>query len=149
MIIDALLNIHFYLPIHPLFSVVAEFIATHDLVAMEPGKDAIGRGITISINEYATKSPETKKAEYHQKYIDIQVLLSGIETFGYCNRTLSNDSIPYDDGTDVGFATADLDFCKFPAGFFTVFFPHDLHMPGVFAGHSAGMVKKAVFKVPL
>jgi biofilm protein TabA len=149
MILDAFSNFHYYLTLHPLFPMVSEFIAAHDCATMEAGKFAIGRGITLSINEYVTKPSDEKKAEYHRKYIDVQLLLSGCEMFGYCDRTLSEDRIPYDGEKDAGFAAGDLDFCTLPAGFFAVFFPHDLHMPGVCVKGAAGMVKKAVFKVPV
>jgi len=43
-----------------------------------PGRYALqGDTIFMNVMQFATQSPEQKKAELHQQYIDIQVLLSG------------------------------------------------------------------------
>jgi YhcH/YjgK/YiaL family protein len=149
MILDLIAQLHQYKGIHPLFSYVAEFIETHSLSTFEKSKTEIGRGIRLSIDEYTTKPVEEKKAEYHRKYIDLQIILSGCERFGYADISRCTEKIPYDSEKEAGFVTGILDFCTLYEGSFAIFFPNDVHMPGVKMESGAAGVKKAVFKIPV
>lgn len=45
-----------------------------------PGRYTLqGENIFMNVMQFTTQSPEQKKAELHQQYIDIQMLLSGEE----------------------------------------------------------------------
>lgn len=149
MIID-LFSLHQrYFPIHPLFPYVCEFAGTHDLAGFETSKTVIGRGVKLIIDEYTTKPREEKRAEYHRKYIDVQLVLTGAERFGYADLSRCSERIAYDTDKEAGFVNGSLDFCTLHTGSFAVFFPNDVHMPGVQMQEGSGKVKKAVFKIPV
>lgn len=60
-----------------------EFIATTDLDSLEPGKHTIdGENLYVNIVDSQLKTPEQARLEVHDRYIDIQVPLSGPESFG-------------------------------------------------------------------
>jgi len=148
MILDTLEKFSLYLPVHPLFPLVSEFMTAHQPASLETGRTVIGRGITLSIDEYLTKPAEEKRAEFHVKYIDIQIVLSGIERAGIGARGTASVIEPYDPLKDVGFSDGALDFVMLTPAKFIVFFPHDLHKPGVLLDEPVP-VKKAVFKIPV
>lgn len=149
MIIDLFSQRRRYFPLHPLLSYVCDFAETHDLAGFETSKTEIGRGVKLIIDEYTTKPQEEKKAEYHRKYIDLQLMLSGVERFGYADLSRCSEKIPYDAEKEAGFVNGSLDFCTLHAGNFAVFFPNDVHMPGVQKPEGSCIVKKAVFKIPV
>ncbi|RYA65627.1 YhcH/YjgK/YiaL family protein, partial [Enterobacter cloacae complex sp. 2DZ2F16B1] len=50
----------------------------------EPGRyDLQGDDIYMNVMRFATQPAESKKAELHEKFIDIQILLEGEETIHY------------------------------------------------------------------
>jgi YhcH/YjgK/YiaL family protein len=149
MILDSTAQLHRYNGIHPLFSYVAEFIETHTLSTFEKSKTEIGRGVRLIIDEYTTKPAEEKKAEYHRKYIDMQIILSGCERCGYAELSRCAEKIPYDSEKEAGYVTAILEFFTLYEGSFAIFFPNDVHMPGVRMERDVAGVKKAVFKIPV
>ena len=65
-----------------------------------PGRYALqGDTIFMNVMQFATQSPEQKKAELHQQYIDIQVLLSGEERilFGMTDSARQCDEMHVED----------------------------------------------------
>jgi biofilm protein TabA len=128
---------------------VCEFADGHNLLDFEKSKTEIGRGVKLIIDEYTTKPETEKKAEYHRKYIDLQLMLSGTERFGYADLSRCTDKIPYDAEKEAGFVNGILDFCTLHTGSFALFYPNDVHMPGVQMADGPGSVKKAVFKIPV
>ena len=82
------------------------------------------------------------------KYIDIQVLVEGVEKFGHALLKQQQVSKPYDELKDIAFFKGEPEFGVLEPGNFFILFPHDLHMPGVKAEHSA-QVKKIVIKVAI
>lgn len=146
MILDSLRNATSIQALNPLFKKAFDFIQSHDLSAMEPGKTLIdGDKLFISVMEIDGKSVEAAKMESHQKYIDIQVVISGVETMGWtaiehCNNALE----PYNVEKDLQFfQDAPSTYVTVHPGEFAVFFPEDGHAPGI----GNGPIKKAVVKV--
>lgn len=65
-----------------------KFIAENDLCALENGKHIIdGDNLFVNIVDSQLKTPEQARLEVHNVYIDIQVPLSGEESFGVKPRT--------------------------------------------------------------
>ena len=61
-------------------------------------------------------------------------------------RTQMTVSEPHDSERDVAFFRGTGQFVLVPAGYFTIFSPQDVHMPGV-AADPLGIVRKVVVKV--
>ena len=82
------------------------------------------------VHEYNTKDKKKAKLEAHRKYIDIQYIHSGVELIGVA---AFKDQIPITDDTekDLAFYEGDASFIKLETGMFAIFFPDDLHMPGI------------------
>ncbi|MCX6325362.1 MAG: YhcH/YjgK/YiaL family protein [Bacteroidia bacterium] len=125
------------------------FLKTSDLFQLELKRYEIdGDNLYAPVSEYLTKNEADAKFEAHQKYIDIQYVISGIEQISVSPLSMKKDVlVPYDSTKDVGFMTVTK--CKSinatPDKFF-IFFPSDIHRPGVKAGENS-QVRKVVVKV--
>jgi YhcH/YjgK/YiaL family protein len=65
---------------------------------------------------------------------------------GWAPLSQMTDSEPHDAERDVAFFRGQGQFVLVPAGYFTIFAPHDVHMPGV-AAEPLSLVRKVVVKV--
>src|SRR3990170_3744696 len=89
MIIDTIPNASKYFSVHPLFAKAFEYIKQTDLLAKAPGKYEIdGDNLKAIFSEKngVPVTESTAKFECHNKHIDIQLCLSGIETIGWKPR---------------------------------------------------------------
>lgn len=144
MIIDNIQKALLYENLHPGFVKAFDFIRKTDFSKLADGKYEIdGDNIFAIVQEYKTK--DIAKLEGHRKYIDIQYLHSGVELIAYAN--LENQIIISDDEEkDLAFYEGDGSFIKLESQMFAIFFPQDLHMPGIKLTEST-KVKKIVIKV--
>lgn len=144
MIIDKLQNSLLYENLHPGFVKAFDFIGKTDFSKLADGKYEIdGNDIFALVQEYKTK--DIAKLEGHRKYIDIQYLHSGVELIAYAN--LENQIIISDDEEkDLAFYEGEGSFIKLESQMFAIFFPQDLHMPGIKLTN-VNQVKKIVIKV--
>lgn len=119
------------------------------------GRIELKDGIYILIQRYNSKQLLDGKLEAHKKYVDIQYIVSGSEVIGYCANGTRQATVPYNPDKDVMFFLPDIDGAKtnqplamlpLKAGDFAVFYPDDLHMPGIGDGTQ---VQKIVVKIPL
>lgn len=146
MIVDKIENLDKYISLNPLFPQAIEFLKSHDLSVMEVGKTALkGDDLVVNIQQTAPKNKEQAKLETHNKFIDIQIPLSGVEVMGY---TPAKDCLPadavYDQEKDITFFEGLAEsYIPVQPGMFAIFFPQDGHAPGV----SETGVKKVVVKV--
>ena len=146
MILDSLKNAASTLALNPLFKQAFDFIQKNDLSKMELGKTILdGDKLFISVMEIDGKLPEAAKMESHVKYIDIQVVLSGVETMGWTAIEHCTEAIePYNAEKDLQFfADKPSTLITVHPGEFAIFFPEDGHAPGI----GNGLIKKAVVKV--
>lgn len=149
MILDSLSRLHNYLPCHRLFSKVLDFINSHNLSDIKIGKVDIGEGVYVAVSEYPTDDIKNKFIECHRKYIDIQIIIDGVEQIGVCDKNECKIIGEYDKEKDLEKLAGRTDLITLKKGYFAIFFPQDGHMPGLRIGNSENRVKKAVFKVPL
>jgi len=147
MITDKLSNAHLYENINKRIQQAFKYLKETDFSKMTTGKYAIqGDELFAIVNEYETKPAEGSYPEVHKKYIDIQYMVSGCELIGYapfCDAQIVDD---YNEENDIAFFQEETDFFKLEEGMFAIFFPDDLHMPGIIA-QKAIDVKKIVMKV--
>jgi YhcH/YjgK/YiaL family protein len=147
MIIDKLENAPLYKNLGERISKSFDYIEQTDLKNLAPGKYEIdGENIFALVNEYQTKLESEGKLEAHKKYIDVQYVIDGEELMGYAPLNGQEILDPYKEENDIVFFTGDKSFIKVSAGMFAIFFPEDVHMPGISSDKSSS-VKKLVIKV--
>lgn len=147
MVLDQLNNAHLYHGLSPRIKKGLEYIATTDFSKKAAGKYELeGQLIFVMVNEYETKPSEACKLEAHLKYIDIQLMLTGEEQVGYTMKTNQVPTEEYNTEKDVMFFSEQVCYFKFYTGQFAIFFPTDLHQPGISLKRTKG-VRKVVVKV--
>jgi biofilm protein TabA len=149
MIIDTVQNASKYFSVHPLFEEAFAFIKETDLANAADGKSDIAEGVKaiFSNSPGKTKEASLAKFECHNKNIDIQLCINGMETIGWKPRSKcvtpnggyneEKDVQLYHDGADT--------FFQLTNGQFAIFFPEDVHAPMV----GEGEIKKLVIKVKI
>ncbi len=146
MIFSTLFQSARYAALHPLFPRAFEYMRDTDLNALAPGvHQVIEQQLFVIIEVANGRTRAEAKLEAHRKYIDIQLVLQGVDEMGWkpladCHQPLDEynaerDICFFDDTPDRWIAT--------PAYHFCIFFPDDAHAPLV----STGAIRKAVFKI--
>ncbi|MBK6260677.1 N-acetylneuraminate anomerase [Citrobacter youngae] len=114
-----------------------------------PGRYELqGENVFMNVMQFVTQQPEQKKAELHQQYIDIQVLLSGEERilFGMTDSARQCDEMHVEDDYQLCSEIADEQAIVLKPGRFAIFMPGEPHKPGCVV--QAPMdIKKVVIKV--
>lgn len=109
-----------------------------NLDTVSPGKHVVDDdNVFIMASEAATKDFEDTKWEAHKKYIDIQYVVKGEEKMGIGPLAKATPAESYNDSRDVAFFSINSDYCKFPVarpGTLLIFFPADVHRPGIKTG---------------
>lgn len=126
-----------------------DFLVSLDADAEEKRYALQGDEIYAAIESYDTQLPSSKLPEAHRKYVDIQVLLAGVERIAWTAVDGLTVAKPYMPDRDIAFfdrpkplgTMLDLE-----PGLFAVFFPCDAHTPGLQIDGPC-RVKKAVVKI--
>jgi len=146
MILDSLENSARYECLNPRFKQAFDFLKTTDLVNLPLGiMELDGKNLYANVQEIEGKTPDVALVETHEKYIDIQIPVSGIEEMGWIAReNLKQIVSKYSAEKDMTLyadKTSNL-ICVHPSEF-AVFFPDDGHQPGL----GEGKWKKIIIKV--
>lgn len=147
MIVDKLSNSHLYSGLGEKINKAIDYLKKTDFTKMQLGKYEIdGENIFALVNEYNTKDENEGKLEAHKKYIDVQFVAKGKELMGYA--PLENQKVidEYNEQNDIMFFVGDKSFTKVDEGMFAIFFPTDVHLPGIKFDEKSN-VKKIVIKV--
>jgi YhcH/YjgK/YiaL family protein len=132
------------------FRIAYDFLRRTDLIELPDGSIPLGQGIVANIQHYTTSPADVLKFETHDKYFDVQYIVSGSEMLGVADRA---DLEP--DGTYN--SPSDISFYKEPTysgsillheGDFIVVGPEEAHKPRC-AVEKPSAVKKIVLKVPV
>jgi len=146
MVIDKIENYRLYSTLTKRLAKGFEFITKTDLVTIAPGKYQIDNDdIFAIVQEYDTKEESDCVLEGHNKYIDIQYVIQGVEHIGFTPLT-NQVAVEENLEKDYTFYTGETSMFRLEEGMFTLFFPEDLHRPGVKADQIS-KVKKVVVKV--
>lgn len=148
MILDRIENLDIYTNLSANIAAGFEYIKSTDLQNIGPGIYAINNEMTAIISEYETNNIEDCKLEAHEQYLDIQYLIFGTEQIGYTPLINQTPTIPYNKDNDVVFYQEEVALTTLDKGMFAIYFPTDLHMPGV-KFKNKNMVKKLVIKIPV
>lgn len=147
MIADLLEKSDMYAQMDDRLAMAFRYLQTTDFSKLENGKYEIeGKEVYAVVSEYNSKNPEDAKWEAHQKYADVQYVVSGIEKMGFGPLTSFEVKDVYNAEKDVVFLKGSGDYVTVKPGMFAVFFPHDAHQPGVAVDENVP-VKKVVVKV--
>jgi biofilm protein TabA len=130
------------------------FLQNNNLIELENGRYEIeGEKLFAMVSEAETEPKQDRKPEAHDRFIDIQYVVSGVgEIIGVSRRTA--DSVPSEDymgSRDIAFYSEvkdETDVLLRP-GMFAVFFPDDIHRPLCAVGPEGSKVKKVVVKIAL
>ena len=146
MIIDSLENMSIYdnIPQN-----VINFVKTLT-PETEIGRYEIDKNSYANIDVYETKNLKDCKFEAHKNYIDIQMLLSGIEELDYTPVKDLIVSEKYDEKRDIMFFENPdriADSVILEAGKFALIYPHEAHRPQVAFNANLKTVKKVVVKI--
>ena len=120
--------------------------------SFEDGRIEIdGDRIYANVETYETKSYADTRFESHEKYIDIQYMISGTETMEVTERSKVDVSEVYDVERDVTFYSGNCvgRYRTITDGEFLIFRPEDVHRPCVSANGIKQSVQKMVIKVKI
>lgn len=91
--------------LHPLFKKAFDYIKATDFSKVPAGKIVLdGDKLYISVAEPTGKTKEAARMETHDKYIDIQMPLTAVETMGWkATNELKEPTAPYNPEKDITF----------------------------------------------
>lgn len=146
MVIGSLKNTARFEGLNPYFKMVFDYVKSHDLSNAEPGRIVLdGDNAYINIAHVDGKDKSAAVLETHNEYIDVQILLSGEETFAWRPRVaLVKEKGEYSVQDDISFYADDVKlYFTLSVGEFAIFFPEDGHAPCI----GNGKIKKLIAKV--
>ncbi len=146
MIYDILENSNRYVTLHDGFAEAFAFLRRPDLRELAVDTYAIdGDRIFAMVARDQGRDMDEAQLEAHEKYIDIQLVLDGLDGMGWRPKVLCRQPAgPYDPDEDIRFyADPPAAWLPVSPGMFAVFFPEDAHLPLV----SSSLIHKIVVKV--
>jgi conserved hypothetical protein len=114
-----------------------------------PGRYALqGENIFMNVMHFPTQASEKKKAELHEQYIDIQLLLTGEERllFGVKASARECEEMHVEEDYQLCQHIDNQQAVTLKPGMFAVFMPGEPHKPGCVVS-SEQEIKKVVVKV--
>lgn len=146
MILDSLNNAERYYALIPALERVVAFMRDTDVASLEVGRhDIDGEHLFVNVSELDLRPLDAAHLEVHNRYVDVQVVLGGEETFGWSERKdcrmaegefdTERDILFYSDRPQTHYTVRE--------GQFTLLFPEDAHAPML----GKGKVRKLIFKI--
>lgn len=115
----------------------------------ETQKIELGRGVFALEQVYRSKPRSDGFFESHRKYIDVQVIFEGEEWMEVVDLDRPTVKHRYDPQRDLvvyeDFAGSML---RLQTGQAAIFYPSDVHMPGLHGTSPQQLIRKSVIKVP-
>lgn len=146
MITDTIANAPRYAALHPDFADAIAMLQSLDFAALPDGQyPCENPNIRLFIGNEAMRTREAAQPEAHLRHIDIQVPISGVETYGWIDRSRLKNGLGYSEEKDIEFFDcAPETWIDISPVEFVLFFPNDGHAPLV---GEAAHIRKAVFKI--
>lgn len=147
MIFDKLEHISLYKGMNSNLDTAINFILSNDLNTLPFGRtDIDGDRVFLNKMEASTAPADSKQYEIHEKYMDIQIDLSGTEQVDTGDR-LSGNCPDFSTEKDIGFLDCEKQAsCILGPGNFTICMTLEPHKPGITATEDTSLVK-CVLKV--
>lgn len=152
MIFDALENCGLYFGLHENFEKAFDFIKKAIEENLPVGRyDFGGEELFAHVQEYNSKNPADFKFEGHRKYIDIQYVVSGVEEIKVLNIKNAVCGDGYIPEREVEFFEGGKNIGNYilGEGEYGIFYPSDLHKPGLMYDGKSEPVKKVLVKVKI
>ena len=152
MLIGDLTRADFKLGLPKVITETCEYLKGLDLEKLEVGRHDITDRIYMNVMEPELAEAVSKKAELHHNYLDIQVLIRGVEnievsvTYPDLNKY---EAYHEDDDYQL---TQDIDnksTITLVPNMFAVFYPYEPHKPCCNVNGQSAKIKKLVVKVPV
>lgn len=146
MILSDLSQSSRYEKLHSAFPKVFQYVKSHNLLNAELGKIEIdGDKVFIINSEPECLSKERQVLEYHRKYLDIHILLSGEETIGWKNLAdCKQEKKAFDEENDYGlYEDKPTTYITLKPNQFAIVYPEDAHAPII----GEGKIRKLVVKI--
>ncbi len=147
MILDTIENVQLYADMHPTIVRALKYLRDTDFTTLQNGRQEIaGSDIFSIVTDYTTRDMEDCRLEAHRKYIDIHYMAGGSEVIGYSLFSSQEPATEYDEANDFILYCGEKNYLKLKEKMFVIFFPSDLHMPGLII-EKPEKVRKVVVKV--
>jgi len=123
MVTDSLQNLEQYRGLHKNMDTVIDFLKKCDLTALPDGKTVIdGERVFVNVMEADLREAEGAEYEYHKRYADLQIDISGSEYWEWTDKAEFTDT--FQEASDCGLAagrsrcggTGGRKLCFIPAG---------------------------------
>ncbi len=121
------------------------------MAAGDSEKFELGGGVYAIEQVYYTKPRAEGFFESHKRYIDVQVVVEGVEGMEVADVSHMKVSEPYEAEKDlIKYSdTAGASILRLGCGGAAVFYPTDGHMPTLQLADGSKLVRKTVVKVPV
>lgn len=125
-----------------------DYLKNSILEQLELGKHVINDWLYINVQEYMTKDLSECKFESHKKYVDIQMMINGLEAIETSDIDKLEQETSYDEDKDVMFWKQKPNQMRtvISNGSYVILYPQNAHMPCI-AIDKPIKVKKLVAKV--
>ena len=146
MIFDTLDNAGRYEALHKNFLKAFQFLKRSDLATLAEGRyDIDGDTIFAIVAKDQGREKDEAQLEIHNKYIDIQMVLEGVDEMGWKARSACSNMIAeFDNEKDIQFiADVPTSWVTTTPGHFAIFFPEDAHLPLI----AKGIIHKVIVKI--
>lgn len=146
MIIDILDNADRYEALHSNFAKAFQFLKKDDIGMLSEGRYEIdGDSVFAIVAKDQGRTKEEAQLEIHNKYIDIQMVLEGVDEMGWKARSTCRTMVDeYDAEKDIQFIEdAPTSWATTGPGHFVIFFPEDAHLPLI----AKGLIHKVIIKI--
>ena len=146
MLVDSFDYIACYKGLHPNLDKAIDWLNSHTLDALENGKTIIdGENVFVNVMDADLRDAEGAAFEYHRRYADLQIDLSGGEHWGWASEGKPEGEFSTE--SDAGFASGpEHAGGELGEGRFVIFFPGELHKPSC-KTPGCDHVRKAVVKI--
>lgn len=148
MIADSILQLERYRGLHANLDTAIDFLSSCNLETLPDGRTQIdGSQVFINVMEADLREAEGAVYEYHKRYADLQINLTGSE---YWELTLDGKpAVGFDEEADIGFVSGPA-HCTgvLGDGRFVLFLPGEFHKPSCISSVSSH-VRKAVVKIEI
>jgi len=126
-----------------------EIIGDLDWETVECGRYDVDDELYYMVQEYETKYPEQARYEAHEKYVDIQYIVKGVERMEFAETSKLKVTEKYNPEKDVKFLEEPkvIDASIVEAGDYRIFYPEDAHRPGLCVNNTPAKVKKILAKI--
>ena len=146
MLVDSFDYIACYKGLHPNLDTAIDWLNSHTLDALENGRTIIdGENVFVNVMDADLRDAEGAAFEYHRRYADLQIDLSGGEHWGWASEGRPEGEFSTE--SDAGFASGpEHAGGELGEGRFVIFSPGELHKPSC-KTPGCDHVRKAVVKI--